>query len=436
MSGSPQKPPLLQEKPPAKGHHDVVTPPAQKGGKTNGSFQGAPDSKKRKVVEHSVYNWVELVYQAFGREVPSGPKKVALLGVRESTFADGGGADADAMTKKEKAAGNAVGETDAITSVQDLRAVSRDADRFERDKKGNVLTDKGSSTVKFNDMLYMVWTNEGQSLDQHVEVFRCTIDPGFNEDSTTGTPLLLEGYPYKVKPTNHKGVAGALQIYSGSAPTIRLAREATKTRNVFTNVKDAMVKGHEGNGNQPWLFCTDEQNTSVHVHWSMDYGDDGMVRNWSTGCTVLAHAAASARYKTDFRGRWEAAPNKEEIPYLVVSSKYLVMYDDWQAELRKSPGTKATVASVIKKAGIPLMPAAAAAGMIPGATPIVPAGLAAPGGRLPSIATDGFVKEVQAALKELDAGTYASAPKGANQAVLAANLRTSLRNLGVTTLTV
>ena len=73
MCGSPQQPPLVQEKPPAKGHHDVVTPPAQKGGKTNGSFQGAPDSKKRKVVEHSVYNWVELVYQAFGREVPSGP---------------------------------------------------------------------------------------------------------------------------------------------------------------------------------------------------------------------------------------------------------------------------------------------------------------------------------------------------------------------------
>ena len=142
-----------------------------------------------------------------------------------------------------------------------------------------------------------------------------------------------------------------------------------------------------------------------------------MVKNWSTGCTVLAHARESDRYKTDFRGRWEAAPNKDEVPYLVVSSKYLVMYDDWQAELRKSPGTKATVASVIKKAGIPLMPR----------------GLT---GRLPSIATEGFVKEVQAAIKELDAGTYASAPKGSDQAVLAANLRTSLARLGVTTLAV
>ncbi len=416
MSGTARKPPPLQGQPPADQQH-VVTGPARKGAKTGGSFQGAPDGKKRKVVEHSVYNWVELVYKAFGLEVPSDPKKVALLGVRESTFADGADGDADAMTKKEKAAGAAVGETDAVTSAQDLSAVTRDADRFERDKKGNALTDKGSSKVKFNDMLYMVWTNEGQALDQHVEVFRCTIDPGFNEDDTTGTPLLLEGYPYKAKPTPHKGTAGALQIYSGSAPTIRLAREATKTRNVFTNVKDAMVKGHEGNGNQPWLFCTDEQNPSVHIHWSMDYGDAGMVKNWSTGCTVLAHAPGSARYKTDFRGRWEAAPNKEEIPYLVVSSKYLVLYDDWQAELRKNPGTKATVASVIKKEGIPLMPE----GVV---------------GRLPSIATDGFVKEVQAALKELDAGTYASAPKGSNQAALAANLRTSLANLGVTTLAV
>lgn len=417
-----------------KTHHDVVTPPPQRKGHTNGAFQGAPDSKKRKVVEHSVYNWVELVYQAFGLEVPSDPKKVALLGVRESTFAGAAGADAEAMTKKEKAAGDAVGETDAITGAQDLSAVTRDTDRFDRDKKGNLIETKAGSKVTFNDLLYMVWTNEGQALDQHVEVFRCTIDPGFNEDDTTGTPLLLEGYPYKAKPTNHKGTAGALQIYSGSAPTIRLAREATKSKNVFTNIQDAMVKGHGFNGDQDWLFCTDEQNNSVHIHWSMDYGDGGMVRNWSTGCTVLAHAPGSARYKTDFRGRWEAAPNKDEIPYLVVSSKYVVLYDDWSAELRKNPGTKATIASVIKKEGIPLLPAPKPAGMIPGGAAIVPAGLTPPGARLPSIATAPFVEEVQRVIGELEAGKYASAPKAPPQAVLAGRLRTSLANLGITTL--
>lgn len=407
--------PISRPRPRPKDH--VVTPPAKGGGKTNGAFQGAPNGKARSVVEHSVYNWVELVYKAFGLEVPSDPKKVALLGVRESTFADGAGADAADMVKKEKAAAGAVGETDAITGAQDLSAVTRNADRFTRDEKGNAQTGKDNSVVKFNDMLYMVWTNEGQSIDQHVEVFRCTIDPGANESDTTGTPLLLEGHEYKAKPTSHKGKTGALQVYSGAAPTIRLAREATKTRNVFTNVKDAMLKAHGGNGNQAWLFVADEENTSIHIHWSLDYGDAGVVKNWSTGCTVLAHARESERYKTDFRGRWEAAPNKDEVPYLVVSSKYLVMYDDWQAELRKSPGTKATVASVIKKEGIPLMPEGVA-------------------GRLPSIATEGFVKEVQAAIKELEAGTYASAPKGADQAALAANLRTSLARLGVSTLAV
>ena len=397
----------------------VSTPPGRNGGKTNGAFQGAPNGNARTVVEHSVYNWVELVYQAFGLEVPSDKKAVALLGVRESTFADGADAAAAAMVKKEKAAANAVGETAAITEAQDLSAAPRAADRFTRDKKGNAQTGKDDSIVKFNDMLYMVWTEEGQDIDQHVEVFRCTIDPGANESDTAGTPLLLEGYAYKAKPTSHKGKSGALQVYAGAAPTIRLAREATKTRNVFTNVKDAMISAHGGNGNQPWLFVADEENTSIHVHWSLDYGDSGVVKNWSTGCTVLAHARDSDRYKTDFRERWEAAPNKDSLPYLVVSSKYLVMYDDWQAELRKSPGTKATVASVIKKSGIPLMPAEA---------PAVATG------RLPSIATEGFVKEVQAAIKALDAGTYASAPKGSDQAVLAANLRASLRKLEVTTL--
>jgi hypothetical protein len=397
----------------------VTTPPGRNGGTTNGAFQGAPNGNARAVVEHSVYNWVELVYQAFGLEVPSDKKAVALLGVRESTFADGADADAAAMVKKEKAAANAVGETAAITEAQDLAAATRGEYRFTRDKKGNVQTGKDNSVVKFNDMLYMVWTEEGQDIDQHVEVFRCTIDPGANESDTAGTPLLLEGYAYKAKPTSHKGKSGALQVYAGAAPTIRLAREATKTRNVFTNVKDAMISAHGGNGNQAWLFVADEENTSIHVHWSLDYGDSGVVKNWSTGCTVLAHARDSDRYKTDFRERWEAAPNKDALPYLVVSSKYLVMYDDWQAELRKSPGTKATVASVIKKSGIPLMPAEA---------PAVATG------RLPSIATEGFVKEVQAAIKELDAGTYASAPKGSDQAVLAANLRASLLKLEVTTL--
>ncbi len=42
---------------------------------------------------------------------------------------------------------------------------------------------------------------------------------------------------------------------------------------------------------------------------------------------------------------------------------------------------------------------------------------------------------MQSALTELDAGTYASAPKGSNQGALAANLRASLAMLGVTTLT-
>ena len=280
----------------------------------------------------------------------------------------------------------------------------------------------------------MVWSEQGPTIDQHVEVFRCTIDPGANESDTAGTPLLLEGYPYKAKPTNHKGVAGALQVYSGAAPNVRLAREATKTRNVFTNARDAMIAAHDGNGSRPWLFVADEANTSIHIHWSRDYGDAGVVKNWSTGCTVLAHAPGSPRYATDFRARWEAAPNLQEIPYLVVSSKYVVLYDDWQAELRRNPGTRPTTRSVIKDEGIPIMARAPSPpASHPGA--MTPERLVPLAGRLPSIATAGFVQEVEAAITALAAGTYASAPRGANQAALAANLRESLTKLGVTTLT-
>lgn len=429
-----QTPPVPRPRPANR----VVTPPARSGQHTNGAFQGAPDGNARSVVEHSVYNWVELVYKAFGLEVPSDPKKVALLGVRESTFADNGGGTAADMLERERAAARSVGETATTTSTQDLSAATRNADRFNRDKKGNALTDKDNSTVRFNDLLYMVWTKEGQAIDQQVEVFRCTIDPGFNETSTTGTPLLLEGHPYKCTPTSHKGVAGALQVYSGSAPNIRLAREATKTKNVFTNIQDATLRGHAYNGDQDWLFVADEANPSIHIHWSLDYGVDGQVKNWSTGCTVLAHDDASDRYKKDFRGRWEAAPNKEEIPYLVVSSKYIVLYDDWSAALRANPGTKPTPASVIKLEGMPVMPGPRPADAIPGgyAVPAVPAsGMAPPPGRVPSIATVPFVEEVQRVIGELEAGTYASAPRAPAQATLAARLRTSLQKLSIQTLT-
>ncbi len=412
---------------------NLVTPPARSGQETNGAFQGAPDGNARAVVEHSVYNWVELVYQAFGRTVPAGLAHVALLAVRESTFADGAGATPERMRELEQLAERTATGT---TATQDLSAPERNADRFTRDDDGVAQSgSKDNSTVRFNDLLYMVWTNEGQELDQQVEVFRCTIDPGFNESSTTGTPLLLEGYPYKAKPTNHKGDPGALQVYSGTAPTVRLAREATKTRNVFTNIEDATIRGHDKNGDQNWLFCTDEQNTTIHIHWSMDYGDAGRVKNWSTGCTVLAHAPGSDRYKKDFRERWEAAPNREEIPFLVVSSKYIVLYDDWSAALRAAPGTRPTAASVINLEGIPVMPGATPAGTIPGGTAPMPVGMTPPPGRVPSIATVPFVEEVQRVIGELEAGTYASAPRAPAQAVLAARLRTSLQNLSIQTLT-
>ena len=149
----------------AGARQNVVTPPVpSKGGHTNGAAMGTSDGRARRVVEHSVYNWVELVYQAFGQTIPSDPRKVALLGVREETFSDGGGASAEQMTAKEVAAGDTTGG-----AVQGLHADARGTDRFDHDKKGNVLRSKAASKVTFNDMLYLVWTEQGaqHELRQH-----------------------------------------------------------------------------------------------------------------------------------------------------------------------------------------------------------------------------------------------------------------------------
>ena len=100
MTDPHSPPPIPRSRP----RYQVTTPPAQNGGKTNGACLGAPNGSARCVVEHSVYNWVELVYKAFGMEIPSDAKKVALLGVREATFADGAGLDAARLIEREKLA--------------------------------------------------------------------------------------------------------------------------------------------------------------------------------------------------------------------------------------------------------------------------------------------------------------------------------------------
>ncbi|MBL8602272.1 MAG: hypothetical protein JNK72_10160 [Myxococcales bacterium] len=366
--------------------------------RTSGAFLGTPDGEPRKVRQASVHNWVELVYKAFGRELPTKAKEVALLVVREARFS-GGGTAADVANNEESAGYG--GEGGAISPT------TRSADRFEtkygKNKKGKVVALGTTPTVTFNDLVYCVWTDEDAAKLQRAEVYRCTVDPGGNEESTSGTPYQLEGHHYKAYPRQHQGKGEGLSMYTSAIGKIVLAREATKKVQIFTNIESAQVPAHGSNSLRQWLFCNEEANDTIHLHWSDDYEEGHLVKRWSTGCTVLMHAQASEHYKR-LRSRWQAAPNKQEIPYLVVSSKYVRTYDEWIENLRLAGGGTPEPKSVIKVDKLEVAP-----------------GISHEKRYVPSFVTKGFLEQVEAKAKE-------------STAAQAANLREAAARICINTL--
>ena len=81
------------------------------------------------------------------------------------------------------------------------------------------------------------------------------------------------------------------------------------------------------------------------------------------GCTVLHHHyyrtehgkqvpdPAATRYRR-FLGLFNHATNKKEIPYLIVSSRYVESYAEWVTALAATPAEKPTPASVILASGL------------------------------------------------------------------------------------
>lgn len=314
-----------------------------------------PNTATTRVQLTTVHNWVELVYKAFGHTLPTEAKKVALLGVREASL---GGSEADA----------AAGRT---TQTAGTRAAAM------------------STATTYNDLLYVVWTDDDAASTQKVEVFECTIDPG-RTASALGTPYLLEGKEYLCKPGHHiprkyPGSDIALHIYSGSYGNILLAREATTQYRIFRDVASAKTSNN-------WKFVNTEANSTIHMHFG---GAGATVGGWSVGCTVLHHQRTSARYQR-FQQIYRAAANKTRIPYLVVSSQYTRLYADWVKEVDRAPGQQPGARTVIIESALKSPPGVQ-------------------GKYLPSIMTEDFARSVQ------DLAAAAS-----TNATRAANLRSSL----------
>jgi uncharacterized Zn-binding protein involved in type VI secretion len=291
-----------------------------------------PKTDSVAITMSTVHNWVDLVYQAFGFSIPTGATELALLGVREASLAGKG--DLDAL---EADAG--AGKTDKVAFTSEARAASL-----------------AKAPTTWNDLLFCVYTDSDVKKTQRVEVFECTIDAG-EAESPIGLPITLEGKLYGGYPGDHissryPGNDICLHLFSGARGKMELAREWSKTSRSFNAIEQAKTPSTH------WKFADDEDNASIHMHFGLELGQVG---NWSTGCTVLHHHyfvtgkdgkkhpdPKATRYKR-FMELFNGAANKKNIPYLVVSSKYVKLYPDWVRARDAAPGEPATPKTVIWK---------------------------------------------------------------------------------------
>jgi uncharacterized Zn-binding protein involved in type VI secretion len=327
----------------------VVHAPVSPGtpGDTHEAHIVRPTTSSATVQVTTVHNWVELVFKAFGNTMPTGATEIAILGVREASLSGKGGVDT-----LEAEAG--AGQTDKETTT-----------REQRDAVFSSSTSSAHATT-WNDLLFIAFTTSTPDHAQSVEVFECTIDAGAWE-SAAGIPVTLEGKLYGAQPGEHipsryPGSDVALHLFYKTPGKMALARECTGTRRTFEEIASAE------NANTGWLFCSDEDNASIHMHFGSENGNVG---NWSTGCTVLHHHLwiknakgvnvqdpKATRYKR-FMELYRGASNKKNIPYLVVSSEYVRSYAEWVRLVDQTPGEGAKPESVIMKDKLVAAPGAA-----------------------------------------------------------------------------
>jgi uncharacterized Zn-binding protein involved in type VI secretion len=144
------------------------------------------------VVLPTAHNWVELVYEAFGQHLPTGPKELALLGVRGASLAP---AVPTAKTPE--------GSLEVEAARGELADVA--------------FTTGAHVATAYSDLLFCVWTDASVHHTQHVDVFECSIDasPGQGE---LHLPFLLEGKLFHAEPASvphYPGSDVALRVFEG-----------------------------------------------------------------------------------------------------------------------------------------------------------------------------------------------------------------------------
>ena len=310
-----------------------ATPPA-----TNEVHIVKPTTPNAAVQLTTVHNWVELVFRAFGQTLPTAANEIAILGVREASLSN---VAKGKLTVEQLEAAEAAGQTDKVETTRE----TRDADFSTSASSAHHTT--------WNDLLFIAYTDSTPAKSQHVEVFECTIDAGGLE-AGKAMPITLEGKLYSGYPGDHAYSKYplhnvCLHLYKDTPGKMLLAREVTRKYRVFTDIASAK------NGTD-WKFVSVESNDTIHMHFG---GEGGAVGTWSTGCTVLHHHLwvkdknkknvvdpKATRYKR-FMELFQGAPNKQKVPYLVVSSQYVSSFAEWARLAGQKPEDASKPASVI-----------------------------------------------------------------------------------------
>ena len=139
----------------------------------------------------TVHNWMQLVYHAFGHNLPTEDHQLALLGVREASLS-GPGRSSEAHVEKLESRRHG-----------DVAHVS-----FTREKRAQ----------SYNDLLFAAYADRHVKTKQVVDVYECTIDASPSHGKLE-LPYILEGHMLHATPSGFESYPGkhiALELFRGA----------------------------------------------------------------------------------------------------------------------------------------------------------------------------------------------------------------------------
>jgi uncharacterized Zn-binding protein involved in type VI secretion len=140
----------------------------------------------------TVHNWMQLVYHAFGHNLPTEDHHMALLGVREASLSGPGRSSEAHVEKLESEAAHG-----------DVAHVS-----FTREKRAQ----------SYNDLLFAAYADRHVKTKQVVDVYECTIDASPSHGKLE-LPYILEGHMLHATPSGFESYPGkhiALELFRGA----------------------------------------------------------------------------------------------------------------------------------------------------------------------------------------------------------------------------